>query len=82
MLGEILEALKRYRRDSDSINAESIERQMEVFIMKNKRIIARGVSELLGITLRNVEKRMASMKKAGRLVRQGARRNACWQLVD
>ena len=82
MLGEILETLRKYRRNSDGINTESIERQMEVLIWKNNRITARELSELLGITLRNVKKRMATMKKAGRLIRKGSRKSGYWQIVD
>ena len=55
---------------------------MEVFIVKNNRITARELSELLGITLRNVEKRMAAMKKAGRLIRKGSRKSGYWKIVD
>ena len=85
MLGEILSTLKKFRRNcdgiNDGINEQSIEKQMEILIIKNNRITARELSDLLGITLRNVEKRMAAMKKAGRLIRKGARRNGCWQIV-
>ncbi|MBO5684086.1 MAG: Fic family protein [Akkermansia sp.] len=63
MLGEILATLKKYRRNSDGINEQSIENQMEILIMRNNRITARELSDLLGITLRNVEKRMDAMKK-------------------
>ena len=69
------------RRNSDGINEQSIENQMEILIMRNNRITARELSDLLGITLRNVEKRMDAMKKAGRLIRKGARKNGYWQSV-
>lgn len=49
--------------------------------MRNNRITARELSALLGITLRNVEKRMAAMKQSGRLIRKGARKNGYWQSV-
>jgi len=49
-------------------------------IKKNPKITANQLAEILGITQRAVEKQIASIKQAGKIVRVGSKRGGYWDV--
>ena len=51
-------------------------------ILRDDRITAKSLSSVLGVTLRQVERIMASLKKKANLRREGSRKNGHWVFGD
>ena len=47
-------------------------------ILRDNRLTAKSLSVVLGVTLRQAERIMASLKKKANLRREGARKNGRW----
>ena len=83
MLGEILSTLKKHRgKPSDvGITSDNPEEMVLQVIRQDVRASARQISELVGLTSRQVERIIARLKARGILVRCGAHKNGYWQIV-
>ena len=49
-------------------------------IRKNPKVTASQLAKILGISQRAVEKQIATLKKAGKIVRVGSKRSGHWKL--
>ena len=83
MLGEILSTLKKHREKTSDvgITSDNPEEMVLQVIRQDVRASARQISELVGLTSRQVEGIIARLKARGILVRCGAHKNGYWQIV-
>lgn len=53
-----------------------------VLVRKNKKISAREIAEIIGISPRAVEKNIALLKKEGILKRVGSAKGGHWEIIE
>ena len=64
------------------INVGTNEGKVLVLLRQDGRLTARVLASTLGLTERQVERIMASLKKQGVLIRHGASKNGFWEVVS
>ena len=64
------------------INVGTNEEKVLTLLRQDGRLTAKVLASTLGLTERQVERIMASLKKQGRLVRRGASKNGHWEVID
>lgn len=78
MLEEILSALKSHQGNPAGRSLSEKEQQVLDCIMAKPEVSARSISEKIGISDRQVERLIASLKDKGILVRSGSKKNGKW----
>lgn len=73
MLAEIVNNQKSY---DDGINEKILQ-----LLKINERMSAREAAEILNLSQRQVERRISNLKKAGRLIREGANKKGVWKVL-
>jgi predicted HTH transcriptional regulator len=63
-------------------NVGTNEEKLLLLLKQDGTLTAKVLAGTLGITQRQVERMMARMKKEGVLVRHGASKNGCWEVVE
>ena len=79
MLGIIRDALAPYVAGSSK--NEGDERKILDYFKKNPRSTVAELTGILGISQRSVERLVSSLKKDGKLVREGSPRSGSWKVV-
>ena len=64
------------------INVGTNEEKVLTLLRQDGRLTAKVLASTLGLTERQIERIMASLKKQGRLVRRGASKNGHWEVID
>ena len=64
------------------INVGTNEEKVMLLIRQDGRLTAKVIASTLGLTTRQVERIIASLKKQGVLIRRGASKNGFWEVVD
>lgn len=72
---------KKHKSADGGIKYDNPEKMVLEIIRQDSQVSARQIAELVGLTSRQVERIIANHKKRGRLVRCGAHKNGCWQIV-
>ena len=90
MLGEILDTVRKHKgepiiKDENvgvnvSVNVGVNERKILEMIAENGNVTAKQMSDAIGISQRQVERLLASLKKKQIIVREGADKNGYWKL--
>jgi predicted HTH transcriptional regulator len=70
--------LKNSKKDGIKLN-KSQERIINL-VMEDKNITHESLAEKVGISIRNVEKRIADLKQKRILIRIGSRKSGCWEI--
>ena len=79
-LAEILETQDSHRNVGTNVGTN--EEKVLALLRQDGRLTARVLASTLGVTERQIERIMASLKKQGCLVRQGASKNGYWEVID
>ena len=87
MLQIIRDALAEIIETQDShhnvgVNVGTNEEKVLMLLRQDGRLTAKVLASTLGLTERQIERIMASLKKQGRLVRRGASKNGYWEVID
>ena len=87
MLQIIRDALADIIKTQDShrnvgINVGTNEKKVLALLRQDGRLTAKILASTLGLTERQVERIIASLKKQGMLIRHGASKNGFWEVVD
>ena len=64
------------------INVGTNEKKVLALLRQDGRLTAKILASTLGLTERQVERIIASLKKQGMLIRHGASKNGFWEVVD
>ena len=64
------------------INVGTNEKKVLALLRQDSRLTARVLASTLGLSERQVERIIASLKKDGRLIRHGASKNGFWEVID
>ena len=90
MLGEILDTVRKHKgepiiKDENvgvniGVNVGVNERKILEMIAENGNVTAKQMSDAIGISQRQVERLLASLKKKQIIVREGADKNGYWKL--
>ena len=64
------------------INVGTNEEKVLTLLRQDGRLTAKVLASTLGLTERQVERLVASLKKQGVLIRHGASKNGFWEVVD
>ena len=64
----------------DGIKLSKNQEEILRLIQENKNITREALAEKVGISTRNVEKRIADLKEKGILKRIGSRKSGCWEI--
>ena len=64
------------------LNVGTNEEKVLALLRQDGRLTAKVLASTLGITERQVERLVASLKKQGVLIRHGASKNGFWEVVD
>ena len=64
------------------INVGTSEKKVLALLRQEGRLTAKILASTLGLTERQVERIIASLKKQGMLIRHGASKNGFWEVVD
>ena len=90
MLGEILDTVRKHKGEpiikNDNVGANvganvgGNERKILEMIAENGNVTAKQMSDAIGISQRQVERLLASLKKKQIIVREGADKNGYWKL--
>lgn len=64
------------------INVGTNEKKVMALLRQDGRLTAKILASTLGLTERQVERIIASLKKQGMLIRHGASKNGFWEVVD
>jgi Fic family protein len=83
-LAEIIETQNSHRDVGTNvgINVGTNEEKVLMLLRQDGRLTAKVLASTLGLTERQIERIMASLKKQGRLVRRGASKNGYWEVID
>ena len=87
MLGEILRTLKSHQGEAldvgenVGINVGENERKILSIIAHTPQASAREMAEVLGITARQCERILASLKQKGLIARVGAAKGGHWEVL-
>ena len=83
MLREILNTLKSHQGEAIDVgtNVGENERKVLSILSHSPQTTAKELSEVLGVTLRQCERILASMKQKGLIVRVGANKNGHWEVL-
>jgi predicted HTH transcriptional regulator len=87
MLQIIRDALAEIIETQDShhnvgVNVGTNEEKVLMLLRQDGRLTAKVLASTLGLTERQIERIMASLKKQGRLARRGASKNGYWEVID
>ncbi len=87
MLQIIRDALAEIIETQDShhnvgVNVGTNEEKVLMLLRQDGRLTAKVLASTLGLTERQIERIMASLKQQGRLVRRGASKNGYWEVID
>lgn len=87
MLQIIRDALAEIIETQDShhnvgVNVGTNEEKVLMLLRQDGRLTAKDLASTLGLTERQIERIMASLKQQGRLVRRGASKNGYWEVID
>ena len=90
MLGEILDTVRKHKGEpiikndnvgaNVGVNVGVNERKILEMIAENGNVTAKQMSDAIGISQRQVERLLASLKKKQIIVREGADKNGYWKL--
>ena len=64
------------------VNVGTSEEKVLTLLRQDGRLTAKVLASTLGLTERQIERIMASLKRQGRLVRRGASKNGYWEVID
>ena len=64
------------------VNVGTNEKKVLALLRQDGSLTAKVLASTLGITERQVERIIASLKKQGNLIRHGASKNGFWEVVD
>jgi predicted HTH transcriptional regulator len=64
------------------LNVGTNEEKVLALLRQDGRLTAKVLASTLGLTERQVERLVASLKKQGVLIRHGASKNGFWEVVD
>lgn len=64
------------------INVGTNEEKVLALLRQDGRLTAKVLASTLGLTERQVERIVASLKKQGKLIRHGASKNGFWEVID
>ena len=91
MLREILNTLKSHQGEAIDVgtnvganvgtNVGENERKVLSILSHSPQTTAKELSEVLGVTLRQCERILASMKQKGLIVRVGSNKNGHWEVL-
>ena len=89
MLKMIRDALKEIHDNENgnvatnvAVNVVTNEEKVLALLRQDGRLTAKVLASTLGLTERQVERIVASLKKQGVLIRHGASKNGFWEVVD
>jgi ATP-dependent DNA helicase RecG len=76
------DGLKVEKKDGlkDGIKLSKNQEEILRRVLEDKNITQEALAEKIGISTRNVEKRIADLKEKGILKRIGSRKSGCWQI--
>jgi Fic family protein len=90
MLGEILDTVRKHKGEpiirnenvgvNVGINVGVNEQKVLALIVENSHVTAKQMADTIGISQRQVERLLASLKKKQIIVREGADKNGYWKL--
>ena len=90
MLGEILDTVLKHKGEpiiknenvgvNVGVNVDVNEQKILEMIAENGNVTAKQMSDAIGISQRQVERLLASLKKKQIIVREGADKNGYWKL--
>ena len=86
MLGEILDTVLKHKgepiikNENVGVNVDVNEQKILEMIAENGNVTAKQMSDAIGISQRQVERLLASLKKKQIIVREGADKNGYWKL--
>ena len=89
MLGEILKTLKQHQGEpiqdvgtNVGVNVGVNEDKIIAIIRQTPRIAVKDIAERIGLTTRQTERIIASMKKNNLIRRMGAAKNGYWEIIE
>jgi predicted HTH transcriptional regulator len=76
------DGLKDGKKDGlkDGIKLSKNQEEILRLVQENKNITQEALAEKVGISIRNVEKRITDLKEKGILKRIGSRKSGCWEI--
>ena len=80
VLAEIIETQDSHH--NVGVNVGTNEEKVLMLLRQDGRLTAKVLASTLGLTERQIERIMASLKQQGRLVRRGASKNGYWEVID
>lgn len=85
MLEEIVENQTAHKNVGTNVGINvqkmSLEEKILILLKDNPKMTSKQLALILGMSVRQIERKIASLKSAGKLKRIGANKNGSWEVV-